>query len=188
MSEKRRGLGRGLGALIPSSAATNGSGNGGTVSRPVDLFFPEGRKKIESVEQPAAEAPAKTQDKEATAPGQRTAAGNAAAATTAPDKDGAGRKSASSSPEVPAKKTAAGKTSAASSNESPESSPAAETSAVPAVVDSPAEDGPVPAETAGADFREESGVELVEVPGAPLCGNPGVRHPSEPQAAPKCLR
>lgn len=166
MSEKRRGLGRGLGALIPSSAATNGSGNGGTVSRPVDLFFPEGRKKTEPVEQPAAEAPAKTQDKEATAPGQRTAAGNAAAATTAPDKDGDGRKSASSSPEVPAKRTAARKTSAASSNESPESSPAAEAPAVPEVVDSPAEDGPVPAETAGADFREESGVELVEVPGA----------------------
>ena len=43
MSEKRRGLGRGLGALIPSSAAANGSGNAATVSRPVDLFFPEGR-------------------------------------------------------------------------------------------------------------------------------------------------
>lgn len=45
MSEKRRGLGRGLGALIPSSAPTNGSGNGSpSPSRPVDLFFPEARK------------------------------------------------------------------------------------------------------------------------------------------------
>ncbi|TLM82556.1 ParB/RepB/Spo0J family partition protein [Pseudarthrobacter sp. NamE5] len=49
MSEKRRGLGRGLGALIPSSAAANGSGNATAVSRPVDLFFPEGRKKTDSV-------------------------------------------------------------------------------------------------------------------------------------------
>lgn len=45
MSEKRRGLGRGLGALIPSSAAANGATNGTAVSRPVDLFFPEGRMK-----------------------------------------------------------------------------------------------------------------------------------------------
>lgn len=51
MSEKRRGLGRGLGALIPSSAAANGSGNATTVSRPVDLFFPEGRKKTEPSEE-----------------------------------------------------------------------------------------------------------------------------------------
>jgi ParB family chromosome partitioning protein len=45
MSEKRRGLGRGLGALIPSSAGS-ASGNGSAASRPVDLFFPEGRKKV----------------------------------------------------------------------------------------------------------------------------------------------
>ncbi|MCB5282984.1 ParB/RepB/Spo0J family partition protein [Arthrobacter sp. AL08] len=43
MSDKRRGLGRGLGALIPSSAAASGSGS--APSRPVDLFFPEGRKR-----------------------------------------------------------------------------------------------------------------------------------------------
>ena len=53
MSEKRRGLGRGLGALIPSSAAANGSGNAATVSRPVDLFFPEGRKKTEPLDEAA---------------------------------------------------------------------------------------------------------------------------------------
>ncbi|WP_309074743.1 ParB/RepB/Spo0J family partition protein [Paenarthrobacter sp.] len=46
MSEKRRGLGRGLGALIPSSAAAQG--NGAAPSRPVDLFFPEARKAEES--------------------------------------------------------------------------------------------------------------------------------------------
>jgi ParB family chromosome partitioning protein len=48
MSEKRRGLGRGLGALIPSSAVADASGTGTSVSRPVDLFFPEGRKKVSS--------------------------------------------------------------------------------------------------------------------------------------------
>jgi len=45
MSDKRRGLGRGLGALIPSSASTSGSANGSAPSRPVDLFFPEPRKR-----------------------------------------------------------------------------------------------------------------------------------------------
>ncbi|WP_077488020.1 ParB/RepB/Spo0J family partition protein [Sinomonas mesophila] len=39
MSEKRRGLGRGLGALIPSTAPAAGST--ATSSRPVDLFFPD---------------------------------------------------------------------------------------------------------------------------------------------------
>ncbi|MET4060499.1 ParB family chromosome partitioning protein [Arthrobacter sp. UYP6] len=44
MTEKRRGLGRGLGALIPSSAeseqAAPTSSPSGRVGRPVDLFFP----------------------------------------------------------------------------------------------------------------------------------------------------
>ena len=62
MSDKRRGLGRGLGALIPSSASANASGNGAAPSRPVDLFFPEARKKSPDAESlldaaPQAEAP-----------------------------------------------------------------------------------------------------------------------------------
>jgi len=58
MSDKRRGLGRGLGALIPSSAAANPSGNGAAPSRPVDLFFPEARKKTSDAETlPDANAP-----------------------------------------------------------------------------------------------------------------------------------
>jgi len=62
MSDKRRGLGRGLGALIPSSAAANASGNGAAPSRPVDLFFPEARKKTSDAEaHPDANA---TRDKE----------------------------------------------------------------------------------------------------------------------------
>jgi ParB family chromosome partitioning protein len=40
MSEKRRGLGRGLGALIPSTAPA-AEGTTTPASRPVDLFFPE---------------------------------------------------------------------------------------------------------------------------------------------------
>ncbi|WP_306869897.1 ParB/RepB/Spo0J family partition protein [Arthrobacter bambusae] len=52
MSEKRRGLGRGLGALIPSSASAGASGNGVPASRPVDLFFPEARKAPETVDTP----------------------------------------------------------------------------------------------------------------------------------------
>jgi ParB family chromosome partitioning protein len=61
MSDKRRGLGRGLGALIPSSAPANVSGNGAAPSRPVDLFFPEARKKPTTaagilIEEDAAEA------------------------------------------------------------------------------------------------------------------------------------
>lgn len=45
MTEKRRGLGRGLGALIPSSS-TDEAGVSAMPTRPVDLFFPEpqGRK------------------------------------------------------------------------------------------------------------------------------------------------
>lgn len=49
MSDKRRGLGRGLGALIPSSASAGASGNGAAPSRPVDLFFPEARKTAEPI-------------------------------------------------------------------------------------------------------------------------------------------
>ncbi|MDJ0320976.1 ParB/RepB/Spo0J family partition protein [Pseudarthrobacter sp. PS3-L1] len=52
MSEKRRGLGRGLGALIPSSAPVAGT-TGGAASRPVDLFFPEGRRKTDDKDSPA---------------------------------------------------------------------------------------------------------------------------------------
>ena len=49
MSEKRRGLGRGLGALIPSTAPASGST---TPSRPVDLFIPDtGRRSAEEAQE-----------------------------------------------------------------------------------------------------------------------------------------
>lgn len=165
MSEKRRGLGRGLGALIPSSAAANGSGNGAAVSRPVDLFFPEGRKKTEPVEQSAAEVPAKTQDKEPTASRKGTAAAKSGAAASASDKGSDGSKSASAGSAAPAKKAPAKKTPPASPDESVEHSPAADVPQVTEAASSPS-GGAAPAANAAADFREESGVELVEVPGA----------------------
>jgi ParB family chromosome partitioning protein len=48
MTEKRRGLGRGLGALIPSAPpqdSIDGEPAGPTLSRPVDLFFPEAKNR-----------------------------------------------------------------------------------------------------------------------------------------------
>ncbi|MGG5172389.1 ParB/RepB/Spo0J family partition protein [Pseudarthrobacter sp. J1738] len=44
MSEKRRGLGRGLGALIPSAPASENESAPANAARPVDLFFPDARK------------------------------------------------------------------------------------------------------------------------------------------------
>jgi ParB family transcriptional regulator, chromosome partitioning protein len=167
MSEKRRGLGRGLGALIPSSAATNGSGNGSAVSRPVDLFFPEGRKKTEPVEHPAADAEARTQ--EATVPEPRPSAAQAAAAKSASDNGSDDRKSApagDAAAPARAKKAPARKTPAASSKAAPEPSPAAEATTAAAVTESPAADSVAPVAAASADIRADSGVELVEVPGA----------------------
>lgn len=164
MSEKRRGLGRGLGALIPSSAATNGAGNGGAVSRPVDLFFPEGRKKTEPLEQPAADT-ARVQDKDAAAPGTRPSAAKAASAKPDPDKSSNAKKSAPAADETPTKKTPARKASAGS-NEKPEPSPVVEAAAATEVTEAAAVDSPKPAKTVPADTRADSGVELVEVPGA----------------------
>ncbi|PYI68103.1 chromosome partitioning protein ParB [Arthrobacter livingstonensis] len=53
MTDKRRGLGRGLGALIPNSAQDE-SGSSPLPSRPVDLFFPEpkGRKTPPATREP----------------------------------------------------------------------------------------------------------------------------------------
>ena len=76
MSDKRRGLGRGLGALIPSSAAA--SGNGSAPSRPVDLFFPEARKRTPAADVPETEetvaAPEEDVAAESQAPSPTTAA------------------------------------------------------------------------------------------------------------------
>ena len=160
MSEKRRGLGRGLGALIPSSAATNGSGNGGAVSRPVDLFFPEGRRKTEPTEQPAAAAVAGTQGKEAAGSSTPPSSGKAAAPKAGADKSSDDKKPASATAPAPAKKAPARKSPAAGSKADAEPSASVEHPEVSKPVEVvPHEE---PTQAAAAD----SGVELVEVPGA----------------------
>ena len=88
MSDKRRGLGRGLGALIPSSAQTPASGNGAPTSRPVDLFFPEGRKKPSTaasilIDEDAAEAPLDADAKSSSSTGTTAAAPKTAATKAA---------------------------------------------------------------------------------------------------------
>ncbi|MDR6863217.1 ParB/RepB/Spo0J family partition protein [Phycicoccus sp. 3266] len=75
MSEKRRALGRGLGALIPNAPAT-------ATSRPVDVFFPDQR-------------PAATDGEGNVAPeaGDAAAAAEQAGSTTGPQRDGSSDKS-----------------------------------------------------------------------------------------------
>ncbi|TDT76587.1 ParB family chromosome partitioning protein [Arthrobacter sp. AG258] len=174
MSEKRRGLGRGLGALIPSSAAANGSANGAAQSRPVDLFFPEGRKKTEPVEQPAPPAAAKAQEKEGQAPSARiSAAKTTPAKSTATDKPSktAAAANAAADTKAPAKKAPGLRSKAADG-------PAASTP--PAKAPQPAEAGA--ADKVEASAAPESGVELVEVPGARFAELPvGDIHPNRKQ-------
>ncbi|MDQ0616194.1 ParB/RepB/Spo0J family partition protein [Arthrobacter globiformis] len=88
MSDKRRGLGRGLGALIPSSASASASGNGAAPSRPVDLFFPEARKTAETV--PAVEPDKSDLDETpARRSGPKASADSSAEADTAASTEGA---------------------------------------------------------------------------------------------------
>ena len=174
MSEKRRGLGRGLGALIPSSAAANGSDNGAAQSRPVDLFFPEGRKKTEPVEQPAPPAAARAQEKEGQAPSARiSAAKTTPAKSTATDKPSktAAAANGAADTKAPAKK-APGLRSKAADGPAP--------STPPAKALQPAEAGA--ADKVEASAAPESGVELVEVPGARFAELPvGDIHPNRKQ-------
>ncbi|KIS28188.1 chromosome partitioning protein ParB [Arthrobacter sp. SPG23] len=109
MSDKRRGLGRGLGALIPSSAPANASGNGAAPSRPVDLFFPEARKTATAV--PAIPL------EEDTAPPAAPAPRKSAGATTPSEPKPPTRK--------PAAKSAAKQTGTESSEERPDVSASA---------------------------------------------------------------
>ncbi|KQN89453.1 ParB/RepB/Spo0J family partition protein [Arthrobacter sp. Leaf69] len=141
MSDKRRGLGRGLGALIPSSAAA--SGNGSAPSRPVDLFFPEARKRTPAAEVSAAVDPDVAPDEEVAAeplaPSANTSPGGASDVTD--------RKTAAGAKKAPARKVPASKgASPASASKTAAGVPAAE-------------------ETAVVPDAEDQGVELVEVPG-----------------------
>ncbi|HEY8754101.1 MAG TPA: ParB/RepB/Spo0J family partition protein [Arthrobacter sp.] len=134
MSEKRRGLGRGLGALIPSSAGS-ASGNGSAVSRPVDLFFPEGRKKVERSDDGSATNAAVTKD--AATPG-----------TDAPAKMVARTAEKPAAAKAPVKSRAAAKT-ADNAFDPVEAS----------------DDVPVPAAAEAQSRNIDNGVDLVEVPG-----------------------
>ncbi|MET4095293.1 ParB/RepB/Spo0J family partition protein [Arthrobacter sp. UYCu712] len=138
MSDKRRGLGRGLGALIPGSASVNGSGNGSAPSRPVDLFFPESRKR---------NAPPETAGTDAVLLAEGAA--ESQAATSSADSNG---DSGNAAPEAPAKKSPARKPAA-------NKAPAKTAVDAAAVEESPARESEQEADDA------DTGVELVEVPG-----------------------
>jgi len=161
MSEKRRGLGRGLGALIPSSASAGVAGNGaGGTSRPVDLFFPEARKpapepSVSEAEPTTADAPAATPGKSATRTSSKSVsdAGSAEAA----DVDSAASAPDASAPDAKAK---AGSVKAGSAKSGPAKAvPGRDAAKAPA---RPARGAAAKA----APAPEEPEVELVEVPGA----------------------
>lgn len=158
MSEKRRGLGRGLGALIPSSAPTNGSGNGSpSPSRPVDLFFPEARKTASAVPAPseadASSVPTSEKPAKPAAIGTKKAAGT----ETTPPAKAAGsstRKGATTPRATPAAKVQP-KGGDDDSDRSADQAPGSD--AIPAA----AADDAATSETAALD----QDVDLVEVPG-----------------------
>ncbi|NQD87808.1 ParB/RepB/Spo0J family partition protein [Paenarthrobacter sp. CM16] len=161
MSEKRRGLGRGLGALIPSSAAAQG--NGSAPSRPVDLFFPEAKKSVEPVvEAPASEAAVEAEPSQSA--GAAATAGKAAVQET--------RKSAASN-------SAASK---APASKAPAKSAAKSTPAKPASKRTTASSTPETNDVEAASSSSASNVELVEVPGARFAEIPvGDIHPNRKQ-------
>lgn len=139
MSEKRRGLGRGLGALIPSSAAA--SGNGSAPSRPVDLFFPEARKRTSVADAAAtAESTVVPETEEAAKLPSPVPVPEPAALSSGPD-----AKTVSGASRTTARKTAASKSGTAAAAAEPDAHQSAA-------------DEPVPT-------AEDRGVELVEVPG-----------------------
>ena len=176
MSDKRRGLGRGLGALIPSSASASASGNGAAPSRPVDLFFPEARKTAEPV--PAVEPDKSDLDE---TPARRS---GRKALAEAPAEAGteAGTKGTSDAVKPsPAKSTA--KTAASRSGDSEAGAVSAKAGAAKADTDAGKYEAVRPdtsspddkdaASAQAADDREnldsaassDNGVDLVEVPG-----------------------
>lgn len=183
MSEKRRGLGRGLGALIPSSAAANGSGNATTVSRPVDLFFPEGRKKTESSEEalePRSSKPAADKPTAATSTKPSSAKSSSAKSTTAKSAAGKGTDAGSPAPKPSAAakaKTETGATSAGAKDDAgdTEQEPTTGMPEVAASADAPSERSETP-------VWDDGGVDLVEVPGVRFAEIPvGDIHPNRKQ-------
>jgi len=175
MSEKRRGLGRGLGALIPSSATANASGNGSSASRPVDLFFPEGRKKVSAVDESLVlSAPAE----------------NPAVPEPSSDDSSSGNDRPDSATKPGARKTAAKTVAPASRDGEPAEGKAVAKPRVSdngsleraghASADDPADD---PTAALSDDpAQADNGIDLVEVPGARFAEIPvGDIHPNRKQ-------
>jgi len=168
MSDKRRGLGRGLGALIPSSASANASGNGTAPSRPVDLFFPEARKKTPDAETlldipaPQSKAAPSEETRSAADKPARPAAGKAddssdaaASAAAGPDTDDVAAEDVAPAvtKKAPARKAAPSKASSASK-------PAASEAGEQLTFDS----APEPVEDDGVELVEVPGVRFAEIP------------------------
>lgn len=151
MSEKRRGLGRGLGALIPSSAAGNGAVAPATASRPVDLFFPEGRKKSEP-ESSGGSKPATD-----------------VAASSVQDPQAAGTESAAVKPSEARKAKPAAKVASKPEPKEAGSAKAGASASAPSPASAAPESASAPPVTKGRDSDvlsgADTGVELVEVPG-----------------------
>lgn len=139
MSDKRRGLGRGLGALIPSSAAA--SGNGSAPSRPVDLFFPEARKRTPAAEVPLTDETPVAPEDDAAAESQTESLTTAAAA------DASASKSGSVAKKAPVRKAPAAK------------------AAAPAAAPKPVSGMGAASDPTAVSDADNQGVELVEVPG-----------------------
>ncbi|RAM38180.1 ParB/RepB/Spo0J family partition protein [Arthrobacter globiformis] len=177
MSDKRRGLGRGLGALIPSSASASASGNGAAPSRPVDLFFPEARKTAE----PAPAVEPDTPDLDET-PARRSGLKALAEAGTDAAGTDAGTESTSDAAKPSPAKSAA-KTAASRSGDSEAGAVSAKAGATKADKDAgkseavrpgtPSADEKLAASARAAAAGEnvdsaavsDNGVDLVEVPG-----------------------
>lgn len=163
MSEKRRGLGRGLGALIPSSASAQG--NGSAPSRPVDLFFPEAKKSPETTVEALLDDSSATSS---TATADTSATESVAEETTsakAPTKASPAKASTSKAPAA-AKTSPKTSGSRSSASKKPNSGADATAAAAPSARSLPA----------------APEVELVEVPGARFAEIPvGDIHPNRKQ-------
>lgn len=171
MSEKRRGLGRGLGALIPSSAAGSASGNGTAASRPVDLFFPEGRKKVAPEDESVDNGGAHNLTTPLDSPSDGSAAESAPAKKASGASASAGNRTSQAGEETAAAKVPTKGRSAAANDSEPASGPS-ETSA----------SREVSQRVDDEDATADNGVDLVEVPGVRFAEIPvGDIHPNRKQ-------
>ena len=160
MSDKRRGLGRGLGALIPSSSSASAAGTGAAPSRPVDLFFPEPPRRRNAVPEVSEkdEFDANAAGEAVRSPAQpKSGKGSAETVSTAAVDASAGTDSGRKAPAAVVPPTA--------TDETPAPDDAATTVAEPVgtLVTERANDGP--------DLVEVPGVRFAEIPVADIHPN-----------------